>query len=110
MLYASPSEFREELAAIIPRPRDSFIRRSLGVGGQTKIGVLGPNAAWRKGFSTTYTIARSLSLGMNLTFAKGGYSFAGTLVNNTQISGQIESMNVWYKHLLDSSDSARAVS
>ena len=66
--------------------------------------------ARREGFSTTYTIARSLSLGMNLTFAKGGYSFAGTLVNNTQISGQIESMNVWYKHLLDSSDSARAVS
>ena len=36
---------------------------------------------------------------MNITFAKHGYSFAGTLTNNTQISGQLESMNVWYKAL-----------
>jgi len=48
---------------------------------------------------TAYTIARSNSIGMNKTFAKSGYSFAGTLFNNTQISGSIESMNVWYKSL-----------
>lgn len=48
---------------------------------------------------TAYTIARSLSPGMNITFAKMGYLFAGTLVNNTDISGQIESMNIWYKRL-----------
>ena len=47
----------------------------------------------------SYTIARSLSYGMNITFAKLGYVYAGTLVNNTNISGQIESMNVWYKPL-----------
>lgn len=46
---------------------------------------------------TLYTIARSLSPGMNIVFAKMGYRFAGTLVNNTNISGQIENMNVWYK-------------
>lgn len=51
---------------------------------------------------TAYTIARSLSPGMNITFAKKGYTFAGTLTNNTNISGHIESMNVWYKHLCDS--------
>jgi putative beta-lysine N-acetyltransferase len=48
---------------------------------------------------TAYTIARALSPGMNVTFAKMGYAFAGTLINNTNISGSIESMNVWYKHL-----------
>lgn len=44
-----------------------------------------------------YTIARALSPGMNITFAKAGYYFGGTLKNNTNINGTIESMNVWYK-------------
>lgn len=48
---------------------------------------------------TLYTIARAHSPGMNITFARLKYKFAGTLVKNTQISGRIESMNVWYKHL-----------
>ena len=48
---------------------------------------------------TAYTIARSLSPGMNITFAKAGYTYGGTLTNNTDISGSIESMNVWYKAL-----------
>ncbi|MBN1917765.1 MAG: putative beta-lysine N-acetyltransferase [Verrucomicrobia bacterium] len=52
-----------------------------------------------QGIRTAYTIARALSAGMNITFAKMGYAFAGTLVNNTNIAGKIESMNVWYKHL-----------
>lgn len=46
---------------------------------------------------TCYTIARATSFGMNITFAQNGYSFAGTLINNTQISGGLESMNVWFK-------------
>jgi len=49
--------------------------------------------------STSYTIARAISPGMNITFSKMGYNYAGRLVNNTNISGQIESMNVWYKSL-----------
>jgi beta-lysine N6-acetyltransferase len=49
------------------------------------------------GLRTLYTIARSRSFGMNKVFAKRGYEFAGTLINNTQIAGDIESMNVWYK-------------
>ncbi|WP_304508458.1 putative beta-lysine N-acetyltransferase [Anaerotignum sp.] len=48
---------------------------------------------------TAYTIARSVSYGMNATFAKCGYTFSGTLINNTQIGGKIEDMNVWYKSL-----------
>lgn len=52
-----------------------------------------------EGFKTLYTIARSVSFGMNTTFAKAGYNFSGTLFSNTQISGSFESMNVWYKNL-----------
>ncbi|MCI5157815.1 MAG: putative beta-lysine N-acetyltransferase [Candidatus Electrothrix sp. AUS1_2] len=46
---------------------------------------------------TAYTIARAASPAMNITFARAGYRFAGRLKNNTNISGRIESMNVWYK-------------
>jgi beta-lysine N6-acetyltransferase len=53
----------------------------------------------KRGVQTAYTIARAYSYGMNITFAKRGYQFAGTLTNNTQISGQLESMNVWFKSL-----------
>ena len=53
----------------------------------------------KRGIKTGYTIARAVSPGMNITFAKLGYVFAGCLKNNTNISGQIESMNVWYRHL-----------
>ncbi len=52
-----------------------------------------------RGIETVYTIARSVSYGMNITFAKLDYQFAGTLVNNTDIGGSLESMNVWYKPL-----------
>lgn len=51
------------------------------------------------GYKTLYTIARAISYGMNSTFAKLNYSYSGTLINNTNISGDIESMNVWYKNL-----------
>lgn len=54
--------------------------------------------ALKKNIKTFYTIARANSIGMNMTFAKSGYEFAGTLVNNTNIGGKIETMNVWYKN------------
>ncbi|MDY0269545.1 putative beta-lysine N-acetyltransferase [Trichloromonas sp.] len=55
--------------------------------------------AANEGIVTAYTIARAYSFGMNITFAKHGYAFSGTLTRNTQISGELESMNVWYKPL-----------
>lgn len=55
--------------------------------------------AAERGILTAYTIARAYSYGMNITFAKSGYQFSGTLTHNTQISGQLESMNVWHKPL-----------
>jgi beta-lysine N6-acetyltransferase len=53
----------------------------------------------RRHLPTAYTIARAVSFGMNITFARRGYRFGGTLTNNTNISGSLESMNVWYKPL-----------
>lgn len=52
-----------------------------------------------RGIATAYTIARAMSVGMNVTFSKCGYQFGGRLKNNTNICGQIESMNVWYKKI-----------
>lgn len=49
--------------------------------------------------STLYTIARLVSIPMNKTFIKEGYQYTGTLINNTNIGGKIESMNVLYKYV-----------
>lgn len=50
--------------------------------------------------STLYTIARAESFGMNIVFSRAGYSHGGTLHNNTQIGGKLESMNVWHKQIV----------
>jgi putative beta-lysine N-acetyltransferase len=60
----------------------------------------------KRGFKTAYTIARAYSYGMNVTFAKRSYHYGGTLFNNTNIGGQIESMNVWYRSLTAAEDKA----
>jgi beta-lysine N6-acetyltransferase len=52
-----------------------------------------------QGLATAYTIARAESYGMNIAFAARGYRFGGTLVNNTNIGGRLESMNVWHRTL-----------
>jgi putative beta-lysine N-acetyltransferase len=49
--------------------------------------------------TTLYTIARLNSIPMTKTFLKLNYTYAGTLIKNTNIAGMIESMNVLYKHL-----------
>lgn len=50
-----------------------------------------------RGIHSFYTIARAYSHGMNITFARNGYAYAGTLTNNTNIFGSLESMNIWHK-------------
>lgn len=57
------------------------------------------NVIRKQGITTLYTIARLNSIAMNKTFLKLSYKYAGTLINNTNISGKIESMNVYYKHI-----------
>lgn len=53
----------------------------------------------KQNMKTLYTIARLNSIPMNKTFLSAGYNYAGTLINNTNIAGGIESMNVLYKFL-----------
>ncbi|WP_099190737.1 putative beta-lysine N-acetyltransferase [Tepidibacter mesophilus] len=55
----------------------------------------------KRGMKTVYTIARSISYAMNITFSKLGYNYTGTLTQNTNISGDLETMNVWYKSLVE---------
>ncbi len=52
-----------------------------------------------QGIKTLYTIARLNSIPMNKTFLKFDYRYSGTLINNTNIAGSIESMNVYYKNI-----------
>jgi lysine 2,3-aminomutase len=54
----------------------------------------------KREFKTLYTIARLNSPGMTKTFINQGYHYSGLLKNNTNISGQIESMTVFYKNIL----------
>jgi len=62
--------------------------------------------ARQDGVQTAFTIARAVSYGINVMFARAGYTFGGTLVNNTNISGRVQSMNVWYKSLSPSPPSS----
>lgn len=55
--------------------------------------------AKRKKIKTLYTIAKASSAGMNTAFVKNGYTYCGTLVDNTNIDGAIEDMNVLYKSI-----------
>ena len=57
------------------------------------------NAMKKQGICTFYTISRLNSVAMNKTFLNLDYKYAGTLINNTNIAGKIESMNVLYKHI-----------
>jgi lysine 2,3-aminomutase len=54
----------------------------------------------KRKFRILYTIARAKSHGMNIVFSRNGYEYTGTLTNNTNIFGNIESMNVWYKNII----------
>ncbi len=53
------------------------------------------------GMRIAFTIARTLSPAISLTFNDAGYLLGGKLTNNTQISGGIESMWVWYRRLTE---------
>lgn len=51
------------------------------------------------GIYCSYSIARSLSFGMNAALYQLGYAYRGRLVNNVYIYDKIENMNVWVKDL-----------
>ncbi|MFD2705018.1 putative beta-lysine N-acetyltransferase [Salibacterium lacus] len=53
----------------------------------------------RKGLWSLFSYSRSLSFGMNLVNVYHGFEYGGTMVRNSNIAGQLESMNIWYRQL-----------
>lgn len=49
--------------------------------------------------TTGYTLARAMSLGMNRVFYRLGYEYSGRLVNNCDIYGSFEDLNIWVRRL-----------
>ncbi|MDF2506042.1 putative beta-lysine N-acetyltransferase [Clostridium sp.] len=52
-----------------------------------------------KQYKVLYSMARSISTGMNIVFSKHDYEYSGRLVNHCHICGQFEDMNIWVKVL-----------
>lgn len=53
----------------------------------------------RLGYKCAYTLARAPSFGMNAAFHALGYEFNGRMINNCDIYGGFEDMNLWSKDL-----------
>lgn len=51
------------------------------------------------GYRCAYTLARAPSYGMNVAFHALGYEFNGRMINNCDIYGDFEDMNLWVKDL-----------
>lgn len=52
-----------------------------------------------KGFLTLYSLSRAINPGINIVLSKHNYNFAGRLVNNCNICGTFEDMNIWVKNI-----------
>lgn len=52
-----------------------------------------------KGVPHLFSLTRALSTGMNMVIAKSGFEYKGRLIQNSQIAGQFEDMNIWVKYL-----------
>ena len=53
----------------------------------------------KSGIYCAYSIARSLSFGMNAVLYQLGFSYRGRLMNNCYIYDKLENMNMWVKDL-----------
>jgi beta-lysine N6-acetyltransferase len=53
----------------------------------------------QEGIYCVYSIARSLSFGMNAVLFQLGYRYRGRLMNNVYIYDKLENMNMWVKNL-----------
>lgn len=53
----------------------------------------------RRDYICAYTMARAKSYGMNNVFYRLDYEFTGRLINNCDIYGAYEDMNIWVKRL-----------
>ena len=59
------------------------------------------NEIAHEGYICAYTMARARSFGMNNVFYRLGYEFLGRLVNNCDIYGAYEDMNIWVRNLIE---------
>ncbi|WP_416147963.1 putative beta-lysine N-acetyltransferase [Salipaludibacillus sp. HK11] len=53
----------------------------------------------KMGVRTLFSYSRSMSVGMNIVNAKHGFKFGGRMIQNSNICGSIENMNIWYKNI-----------
>lgn len=70
-----------------------------GLGLMSHILALLEREIGERGYVCAYTMARSRSFGMNNVFYRLGYEFLGRLVNNCDIYGAYEDMNIWVRDL-----------
>lgn len=54
----------------------------------------------RTGVKTSFTLCRATSMSMNKVFFRLDYEYSGRLINNCDIFGSFEDMNIWVKKLL----------
>jgi len=53
----------------------------------------------KKSFITLYSLSRAIIPGVNIVLSKHNYEYAGRLVNNCNICGTFEDMNIWVKNI-----------
>lgn len=81
-------------------------RSARGLGLMSHILKFLENQIKQRGFICAYTMARSRSYGMNNVFYRLGYEFMGRLINNCDIYGAYEDMNIWVRDLRQTPTSA----
>lgn len=52
-----------------------------------------------RGFYSLYSLSRAINPGINMALRGQGYNYSGRLVNNCNICGGFEDMNIWFKKL-----------
>ncbi|OOM81370.1 putative beta-lysine N-acetyltransferase [Clostridium sp. BL-8] len=52
-----------------------------------------------KGFMTLYSLSRAINPSINYVLSKHNYTFTGRMVNNCNICGTFEDMNIWVKNI-----------
>jgi len=53
----------------------------------------------QKGVQTLFCYSRAVSLGMNLINIRNGFTYGGRMVQNSNIAGRLECMNIWFKNI-----------
>jgi putative beta-lysine N-acetyltransferase len=57
------------------------------------------NSLKEMNFIVLFSVARAISPGINIVFSKHGYEYTGRQINNSNIMGNLEDMNIWVKKL-----------